>query len=199
VLLTWDTFPDPTRTGFSVYRCVGRSDGIYTLAATVGAGVTSFADTGVTRGFANYYYVVALGPVNNDPTGNTPVGVTLTSNRIMAQSYDPAFLRRQAGTSSSQIRIVPNPYNISADPSRLRFPFEGDKIVFYNIPGYCTIKIYTEVGQLIKEIIHNNGSGDEYWRSVTSSGQVVVSGVYIVVFENAQTGEKTIKKLAVIR
>ncbi|HEX7574198.1 MAG TPA: hypothetical protein VF514_13995, partial [Bacteroidota bacterium] len=62
-----------------------------------------------------------------------------------------------------------------------------------------TIKIYTEVGELIKEIIHNNGSGDEYWYSNTSSGQVIVSGVYIVVFENSQTGERTIKKLAVIR
>jgi hypothetical protein len=84
--------------------------------------------------------------------------------------------------------------------TRLRFTQnEADKIAFYNIPGYCTIKIYTEVGELIKEIIHKNGSGDEFWYSNTSSGQVIVSGVYIVVFENSQTGERTIKKLAVIR
>jgi hypothetical protein len=201
VLLTWGTYGgDPNLRGFSIYRSVGRSDGVYTFVGTVGAGVTSFSDTGVVRGYANFYYVVSVGPVNADPTGNTPVGVALTSNRIMAQSYDAAYLKRQAGTSMSAIRIVPNPYSIASDVTRLRFTQnESDKIAFYNIPGYCTIKIYTEVGELIKEIIHNDGSGDAYWFSNTSSGQVVVSGVYIVVFENIQTGERTIKKLAVIR
>ena len=201
VLLSWDTYgADPNLRGFSIYRSVGRSDGLYSLVATVGPGVTSFSDTAVVRGYANFYYVVSVGPLNADPTGKTPVGVALTSNRILSQSYDAAYLRRQAGTSMSQIRIVPNPYSIASDVTRLRFTQnEADKIAFYNIPGYCTIKIYTEVGELIKEIIHNNGSGDEYWYSNTSSGQVIVSGVYIVVFENSQTGERTIKKLAVIR
>ena len=40
---------------------------------------------------------------------------------------------------------------------------------------------------------------DAYWTSLTSANQVVVSGIYIVVFENKDTGEKTIKKLVVVR
>jgi hypothetical protein len=85
-----------------------------------------------------------------------------------------------AGQSLSAIRIVPNPYNIAAPG--LQFPGEPDKIMFLNIPGHCTIRIYTENGDLINTINHENGSGDETWNSITSSRQVVVSGVYIVHF-----------------
>lgn len=99
-------------------------------------------------------------------------------------------------TRGDAIRIVPNPYSISAD-ERLRFP--GDRIAFFNIPGNCSIKIFTELGELIYEIDHNDGTGDAYWNSITSSGQVVVSGVYIIVVEDRDRGERYIKKFVVIR
>ena len=78
------------------------------------------------------------------------------------------------------IRVVPNPYNIKAKD--LQYPGEPDKIMFLNIPGYCTIRIYTERGDLIETIEHSDGSGDEAWNSITSSRQVVVSGVYVALF-----------------
>ncbi len=70
--------------------------------------------------------------------------------------------------------------------------------MFYNIPGICTIKIFTERGDLIETIEHTNGSGDEAWNSITSSAQTVVSGLYIVVFETPD-GQKAIRKFVVIR
>jgi hypothetical protein len=72
--------------------------------------------------------------------------------------------------------------------------------MFLNIPGHCTINIYTENGNLINTIYHDDGSGDERWNSNTSSGQVVVSGVYIVHFTvtqdymDPQTGELKYRK-----
>ncbi len=96
------------------------------------------------------------------------------------------------------IRVVPNPYNISAAENVLRYPGEPNQIEFLNIPPQCTIKIYTELGQLIKTINHTNGSGDEAWSLTTSSDQIVVSGVYIVVFQTPQ-GQTAIKKFVVIR
>jgi hypothetical protein len=81
----------------------------------------------------------------------------------------------------------------------LRFPDEPDKIAFYNIPGRCHISIYTELGEMIYEFDHLDGSGDAYWKSVTSSRQVVVSGIYIVVFQNLDTGERAIRKMSIIR
>ena len=100
----------------------------------------------------------------------------------------------------NDIRIVPNPVqHLVPTAATLRFDQEPDKIAFFNIPGYCKIRIFTELGELIKEIEHNDGSGDAYWNSITSSNQVIVSGIYIVVFENTKTGERVIKKLSVIR
>jgi len=60
--------------------------------------------------------------------------------------------------------------------------------MFYNIPPFCKISIFTERGDLIKEIIHDDGSGDDAWNSVTKSRQVVVSGVYVAYFEVTQDG-----------
>ncbi|HTO93175.1 MAG TPA: hypothetical protein VMM80_02345 [Bacteroidota bacterium] len=202
VQLDWGVYDpsDPNLRGFKVYRSVGRWDALYTLVDSVGPTTRSFADANVARGPANYYYVVSVGVPNAVSNGTTPLGAVLSSNRIFAQSYDPAYLKRQAGHSMDSIRIVPNPYSIASDVSRLRFSQnEADKIAFFNIPGYCKIRIYTEVGELIKEIDHNDGSGDAYWYSNTSSGQVIVSGVYIVVFEDSRTGQRVMRKLAVIR
>lgn len=99
---------------------------------------------------------------------------------------------------SDVIRVVPNPFNISADPNKLRYVGEPNQIGFLNIPPVCTIKIYTELGQLIKTIQHANGSGDEYWDCTTSSDQIIVSGIYIVVFQTPK-GQTAIKKFVVIR
>ncbi len=211
VSLVWTSYgAGPTVTAWRVYRAIGRSDGIYSQIAEVPANVTSYDDLTLTRGVAIYYYVIAVGdPAQNTGGGNTPAGVALVSNRAYGQTYDPAYLKRAPGIATNpnymdSIRIVPNPYSISSymdpdDPYSLRFPGEGDKIAFLNIPGYCTIKIYTELGELINTIDHTDGSGDEYWTSITSSKQVIVSGVYIVVFENKQTGDKRIQKLIVVR
>ncbi|MEO8230639.1 MAG: hypothetical protein ABI638_00005, partial [Ignavibacteriota bacterium] len=68
-----------------------------------------------------------------------------------------------------------------------------------NIPGRCDIDIYTELGELIKTIEHTDGSGDQAWDSLTSSGQIVVSGIYIAVIDNKDTGEKKIVKFVIIR
>jgi hypothetical protein len=114
----------------------------------------------------------------------------------------------------SDIRIVPNPYNIKA--RNIQFGETDattlDRLAFYNLPPVCRIKIYTETGDLIETIEHTNGSGDDYWHSLTSSKQVVVSGLYIAYFEvtedyvDENTGEllytkgnSVFKKFVIIR
>jgi hypothetical protein len=208
ITLSWDVYgQDPTLTGFRIYRAVGRPDAnTYELIYTAGPGDRSYDDTQVTRGVANYYYIVAVGDAaSNDGSGLTPAG-ELVSSRIWTQTYDPAFLKRAAGDGTPEgaermdlIRVVPNPYYIGADQDNLLFPQEQDKIAFFNIPGYCTIRIYTELGELIKTIEHSDGSGDAYWNSITEDNQVIVSGIYIIVIDNTRTGERVIKKLSVIR
>ncbi|MEW6512249.1 MAG: hypothetical protein AB1428_14965 [Bacteroidota bacterium] len=201
--LSWDVDNpgDPNLTGFRIYRATGRYDAEYSPIATVGPAVRSFNDATAQRGVAYYYYISTIGnPALNTGAGLTPLD-TLFSNRVYTQTFIPAYLKlkRPPGGSMSEIRIVPNPYIVSSDSKNLRFEGEPDKIAFYNIPGRCRISIYTELGEKINEILHTDGSGDEYWNSITSWRQIVVSGIYIVVFEDLDTGQRAIKKLSVIR
>jgi len=215
IALTWQKNPKESSNGFvgyRVYRATGRSDSTYRLVyqcagtrpsdpnVTYAPNVEyQYNDVSATRGISYFYYIASFrSAIPADPTTRTPAG-ELESSRFYTQTYDPAFLKRAAGTSADQIRIAPNPYIISSNENALRFPSEPDKIAFFNIPGNCVIKIYTELGELIKEIVHDDGSGDAYWNSITSSNQVIVSGIYIVVIENKDTNERTIKKLVVIR
>ena len=122
-----------------------------------------------------------------------------------------ANLQRQAGSSLKAIRVVPNPYNIRAART-LQLGYGLERIAFLDIPAQCTIKIFTERGDLIQTIEHTNSTGDEYWDLVTSSRQTVVSGIYIAYFEVTQDyhdpntgellyrkGDNTFRKFAIIR
>jgi hypothetical protein len=192
---------DPNIKGFRIFRAAGRYDGEYHPIYTASAAQRSFDDVTAERGVAYFYYVVTIG----DPALNTGAALTpqdtLFSNRAYSQTFLPTYLKlkRPPGQSMSDIRIVPNPFSLGSDPTNLRFPDEPDKIAFYNIPGRCKIKIFTELGELVNELEHTDGSGDAYWNSITSSRQVIVSGIYIVLFEDMDTGERAIRKLSIIR
>jgi len=201
ISLKWDVNsndPNPP-TSFRIYRALGDVDGEYTkIYESQSGSERTYADKSVVRGFNYYYYITAVGaPIPAGP--GTPAG-RLESGRYFTQTYDPANLQRAAGDKLTDIRIVPNPFNASAKGS-VRFPgvIDEDKIAFYNIPGECTIRIYSEIGELIKTIEHTNGSGDEYWYQVTSSNQIIVSGIYIAVITDKKTGENHIAKFAIIR
>ncbi len=189
ISLSWDTYQasDPNLKGFNIYRATGQYDSAYTLIKQASPSDKSFDDTSPIRGLSYYYYVTSVG--NNG----------LESSEYFTQSYDPATLKRPAGTSMDQIRVVPNPFNISADKTLGFGDQQSNRLAFFNIPGQCTIRIFTEIGELIYTINHTDGSGDAYWDSVTSSQQLVVSGVYIAVIDNNATGERKIIKFVVIR
>jgi hypothetical protein len=75
---------------------------------------------------------------------------------------------------------------------------QQDKVVFKNIPSICTIKIYSELGELINTINHTDETGSQDYFLTTSSGQIIVSGLYIAVIETPQ-GDRGIYKFVVIR
>jgi len=195
---------EPDFGGYRIFRAVGKPDTVYQEIFACGNGtdnptvVNSYDDTSPVRGFSYYYYIVDFNDGSNNTSGATnPIG-ELHSGRFYTQTTEPAFLRRKAGMSLDDIRVVPNPYNVKGRD--YNYPKEQDKIGFLNIPAFCTIKIYTERGDLINTIEHTDGSGDEYWNSLTTSRQVVVSGVYIAYFEvtndyvDSETGQLLYKK-----
>lgn len=198
IALSWQPSPsesDPNFGGYRIYRAMGSVDSFYHEIYACGAGTSEpvayeFKDREAVRGFSYYYYITAFsdGSMNTDPSLN-PIG-QLESGRAYTQTKRAAYLRRPQGVDLDNIRIVPNPYNLKADsrkPNATQLQFPGadgyDKIMFYNIPGKCTLKIYSERGDLIQEIDHQTGSGDEEWKMTTSSGQIAVPGVYILFVE----------------
>ncbi|MCE1189784.1 MAG: hypothetical protein LWX56_11665 [Ignavibacteria bacterium] len=189
---------DPDIKGFKVYRALSRFDSTYYLMATLPASARSYSDNTAPRGMSAYYYVVSVGaPVaKNDALMIS--GDSLVSHWNYSITADPTTLKRPPGSTLSQIRVVPNPYNV-ASADILHFGERKDRIYFYDIPGKCTIRIYTEYGELIKTIQHTNNTGDEPWDCNTSSNQIVVSGLYIAVVTDNTTGASRIVKFVVIR
>jgi len=197
ISLKWDVFEDdPNVTGFEIYRATGKYDSTYYLVHTADRSARAFADTTPIRGLDYYYYILTVGQESpGDPSQNIPAR-KLKSGRYYTQTYDPAQLRRAAVTTGN-IRVVPNPYNISASQ---QLSFSGaDQLAFFGVPKKCTIKIYSELGELIDTIEKDDPSSDVRWFSETSSKQLIVSGIYIAVITDDVTGEKFITKFAVIR
>ncbi len=201
IVLAWDLSPSESQSGFGgykIFRAEGTPDTLFDEIATLPPGTGSFDDVTAKRGFSYYYYISAFSDGSANSSGVANPSGELLSSRFYTKTNIAAYLRRQAGKSLSDIRIVPNPYNIKA--AQMQYPGEPDKIMFLNIPGHCTIRIYTDNGNLIKTIEHEDGSGDERWNSNTSSGQVVVSGVYVVHFTitedftDPETGELKYRK-----
>lgn len=199
ITLEWEYPPNATLPdGFEIYRAANAYDSTYTLVHEAGPGETSYDDTTPIRGIDYYYYVVAVRDANSDGTGRTPIGVPLRSSRYATQTYVPANLKRPAGDDLADIRIVPNPFNLGSSPS-VRWPDQTDKLGFLNIPGEARIEIYTELGELVDIIEHNDGSGDAFWDHTTSSRQLVASGIYFAVITDMVSGGRIIKKFAIIR
>lgn len=212
ISLTWSNTAESWSNfnGYLVYRAEGRTDSTYNLIFSCDRSnaVNTFDDKTARRGFSYYYYIQTK---DDGTTNNIQPGVPLVSSKYYTMTNQEAFLTRPAGTSLSEIRIVPNPYNIKIRD--LQFGQNTpDRLAFYGLPPQCKIKIYTETGDLIETIEHTNGSGDELWHSLTSSNQLVVSGLYIAYFEVPEDiyddqsgtllfrkGENTFRKFIIIR
>jgi hypothetical protein len=205
ITLSWETFNDENPPGgFVLYRTRNQYHGepekkfIYDEIATLDPSDRSYEDTEVTRGIQYYYYLQAVGDVNQDNTGLTPTGVRLKSGRYYTQTYTPGFLKREPGQTIGDVRVVPNPYNLGSS-NDVRWPGQQDRIGFLDVPGQCDIEIYTELGELVEEIAHTDGSGDEYWDLTTKANQVVVSGLYFAVIKDRETGDQLIRKFIIMR
>jgi hypothetical protein len=188
IQLTWTP---PTNTanlaGYVIYRSVGAVKDYLTFYTKVfetnNPGATGWDDTSAARGFHYYYYIQSKDDgLRNDVQPGVPLCSSLFYMLPSTDKY--ALLLRPAGNLLGEIRVVPNPYDIRArkyqfaDPTGLKGGI--DEIKFYGLPPECELKIFTEDGTLIREINHTNGAGDEAWDSKTSSGQIVVSGIYIL-------------------
>jgi hypothetical protein len=112
-----------------------------------------------------------------------------------------------------KVEVYPNPYRIDADyggagyegtttTERAQAADRNRRIHFYNLPGNCTIRIYTLDGDLVREIPHNVAVTDplsthETWDLITRNTQLAVSGLYYWTVESSD-GKVQIGKLVLI-
>jgi hypothetical protein len=71
------------------------------------------------------------------------------------------------------------------------------ELAFTNLPGECTIKIFTIDGDLVKVLQHHGTGGTAYWDVRSDFNQMVATGVYFYHVESS-FGEK-VGKFAIIR
>jgi hypothetical protein len=200
---------------YNIYRKLGsflvdtddelREDGthlVWQLIASVPASQTTYSDESVIRG-ENYHYAVTAVDDGTQNTNGLFPGQKLESSLYANRSEIAAKAFLPGEDNSDNVLIVPNPFISGAQD----FNFAGTRsntILFVNLPSYCTLRIYTVTGDLIKKIEHSSGSADDEWDLITETNQFVASGVYILKVSNAKdlagnSISETIEKFVVIR
>lgn len=137
--------------------------------------VDSVIDTDV-KSLWTYRYCLTAYDTDGNESG---LFYTLFPENIEAR---PGWSPNVSG-SLDNVMAIPNPFINKA--------YQWDsRIKFVNLPEYCTIKIYTQSGNLVQVIEHpragDPADGDEYWKQDTMGSQYVASGVYIYTVESEQ-------------
>ena len=104
--------------------------------------------------------------------------------------------REIAKEDLDKIKVVPNPYMISAE-------WELDpnykQLAFTNLPTVCDIHIYTLSGERVITLNHNNETDScEWWNLLTFNQQEIAYGCYLYVVETPN-GNKKIGKFVILR
>ncbi|HOT97421.1 MAG TPA: hypothetical protein PLN61_02550 [bacterium] len=104
--------------------------------------------------------------------------------RIKGASLTTAPVR----SDLERIRVVPNPYLVAS----LYEPEYGElrkeplrQIQFINLPGQCSIYIYSVAGDRVKTIEHQAPNGTEVWDLRAEGGREIAPGIYLYIVKTA--------------
>lgn len=116
----------------------------------------------------------------------------LTNNRVTARTWHLSTFQLMEvvpGAGLSGVKVYPNPYTPSSVSSVMNFT---------NIQPYSKIKIYTFLGELVKEFSADI-NGTAIWNGTNAGGQKVASGVYMALIETKDHKSSKVVKVAVER
>ncbi|MBT3604628.1 MAG: hypothetical protein HN521_16340, partial [Candidatus Latescibacteria bacterium] len=115
------------------------------------------------------------------------------ATRTEAEGVSPF---RGPASDITQVRIVPNPYQVQG----ANFTGQANKLLFVNLPAAALIRVFTVTGDLITEISHTSGSGDEEWPlMISDNNQFVTSGIYFAHITDTNSGATHIERFVVVR
>ncbi|MDE2826153.1 MAG: hypothetical protein OXL40_02440 [Bacteroidota bacterium] len=187
--------------GYKVYRSESRIEGPWIEAADL----TRTEAEGLTAGGKVTFRLPAEPGI---PYRHWVTSYDLDGNESGFTAYTFHALAAKPAPSNdmSEVLVIPNPFR---QVSGLSDPSEEKRISFLNIPGQCTIRIFTVAGELVRTIEHNDGFGEEAWGSamhgdylLTRFFQNVQPGVYIYHIEShvqGHEGESSIGKFMIIK
>jgi hypothetical protein len=119
-----------------------------------------------------------------------------------------------ANTTMDSIRVVPNPYVATnmMEPSVVnKYLNQSRRLLFTNLPGQCTIKIFTVNGILVRELhapedglISYSGMGDTntgvlHWDMLSWEGLEIAAGMYVYHVKDDITGQEKVGKFGVLK
>ncbi|RMH62776.1 MAG: hypothetical protein D6677_09025 [Calditrichaeota bacterium] len=110
----------------------------------------------------------------------------------------------EAKNQLNRISVVPNPYvatNIIEPLNPVSREQRGYRRIYFNhLPAQCTIRIYTQAGELVRTLEHNStiDDGKEFWDLLTRDNMEVAYGLYFFHVDAPGIGEY-VGKFAIIK
>ncbi len=98
------------------------------------------------------------------------------NNRVIGQTWHLStfqIMQAQPEAGLAQVKIYPNPYR----PNSV-----SDVMHFTNMPPYAKVKLYTFLGELVREI-KADVNGMAHWDGLNNYGNRAASGVYIAFIQ----------------
>jgi hypothetical protein len=166
-----------------------------------------------------YLYEYTLSPVME----NWPIYVSVTS---YDRGYEPLNLeslessvnynaslifpsKSVSSASSTHPSVVPNPYWIDGNYAEMAWEdWENQgqswteftrRIEFTNLPGRCTIRIFSMTGDLIDTVRNYENDTRESWNLLSKDIQSITSGIYLFAVEPQHGGDNYVGKFVVIK
>jgi hypothetical protein len=121
-------------------------------------------------------------PSVSDPSNNTVTAQTWHLSTFQLMQTEPS-------AALGAVKIYPNPYMPSSVSGVMHFD---------NMPPYTKVKIYTFLGELIREFSADN-NGMAYWDGKNSGGQKAASGVYIALLKTRDKNSSKLVKIVIER
>jgi chitodextrinase len=114
------------------------------------------------------------------------------NNIVTAQTWHLStfqIMEMPTQISLKDVRIYPNPFRPSSISGVMHFD---------NLPPYATVKLYTFLGELVRDL-SADVNGTTYWDGDNASGRKAASGVYIALLKTQDKKSKKVVKVVIER
>ncbi|MCI0514050.1 hypothetical protein L0128_12615 [candidate division KSB1 bacterium] len=121
---------------------------------------------------------------------NSPADTFLIATAGAEKKTGMAVARKRL----QEIQVFPNPcFGINPAERSAAEQF----VTFSNLPEKCIVRIFSLSGQMVRSLLHDDGTPFEHWDLKNEHGRTVGSGLYVVYIHIDEVGERLIK-LAII-